>query len=70
MEEDDNQLKITCKHCNGFVTCSGRSGELIYINFIHYSMSTIVLYPGEIVPENDYFQWTSRAKMQRIYKKL
>ena len=26
MEEDDNQLKITCQRCNDFLTYPGRSG--------------------------------------------
>ena len=26
MDEDDTYLKITCQHCNGFVTFSSRSG--------------------------------------------
>ena len=25
MEEDDNKLKMTCQHCNSFVTCYGKS---------------------------------------------
>ena len=31
LEKNDNQFKITCQFCNGFVTCSGISRELIYI---------------------------------------
>ena len=27
-EDDNNKFKINCKIFNGFVTCSGRSGEL------------------------------------------
>ena len=69
-EEDDKPIEIACKHCNGFVRFSGRSGELLYINFIHADMYTIGLYPGELVPENFYFLWPSRTKMQRIYKRL
>ena len=49
MEEDINKLKITCQLCNGFVTCSGRGVELLYINFIHAGMSTIGLYTKDIV---------------------
>ena len=29
MEGGDNQFKITGQCCNGFVTCRGRSGELV-----------------------------------------
>ena len=35
MEEDGNQFKITYQSCNGFVTYSGSSVELIYKNFLH-----------------------------------
>ena len=45
------QFRITCKHCNGFVTCSFSSVELIYITFIHAGISTIGIHPGEVVPE-------------------
>ena len=41
MEEDANQLKITCQRCNVFVTCSCSIGELLYINFLYDGMSTI-----------------------------
>ena len=50
MEEDDNKFKITCQCCNGFVTCSGMSGELIYITFLRDGFSTIGLYPEDIDP--------------------
>ena len=63
MEEDDNLFKITCQLCNGFVTCKGRSGELLYINFINYGLSTIGLYTEDIDPENFHFQWPARTKM-------
>ena len=43
MEEGGNQFKIICQRCNGFVTFLGRSGELLYINLIHYGISTIGL---------------------------
>ena len=62
MEEDDNQLKTTCQHCNGFITCKVRSGELIYIKFLHSGLSTIGLYPEEFDPENFYFQRPLRIK--------
>ena len=45
MVEYYNQFKITCQRFNGFVTCSGRSGELLYVTFLHAGMSTLVLYP-------------------------
>ena len=64
-EEDYNQLKITYQHFNGFVTCYGRSGELLYITFLHSEMSTFGPYPEELVPEKLYFQWPARTKIQR-----
>ena len=64
MEEDDNKLRITHQHCNGFVTCSGRSVELIYTTFIHAGMYTLGLYPDEIVSETFYFRWPSRTKIK------
>ena len=67
MEEDDNKFKITCQCCNGFVTCKGRSGELIYITFLHYGLYSIGLYPEELDPENVYFQWPARTKIQQMY---
>ena len=32
--EDYKPLKINCQKCNGFVRCSGSSGELLYITFM------------------------------------
>ena len=63
MEEDDNPFKITCQRCNGFVTFSGRSGELIYITFLDSGISTIGIYSEELVTKSFYFQWFSRTKM-------
>ena len=51
MEEDDTLLKITCQHCNGFVTYKGKSGELLYIIFLHVGFSTLKPYPEELDPE-------------------
>ena len=50
MEEDDNLFKILCQRCNGFVTGKDRSGELLYITFIHAGFSTLGLYTEEIDP--------------------
>ena len=52
LEEGDNPFKITCKCRNDIVTCSDRSGELLYINCLHYGMYTIGLCPEELVPES------------------
>ena len=62
MEEDHTLFKIICHRCNGFVTCKGSSGELLYITFIRSGFSTIVLYPEELDPEMFYFQWHIRKK--------
>ena len=32
--EDNKPLKITCQKCNGFLRCSGSSGEILYITFL------------------------------------
>ena len=70
MEEDDNQFKITCKRCNGFVTCSVRSGELLYIIFIRYGFYNFGLNTEELDPDIFYFQWPDRTKIQRLYPKF
>ena len=49
MEEDDNKFKITCQRWNGFVTCSGWGGELLYISFLRDEISTLLIHPEEIV---------------------
>ena len=68
MEEEDNQFNINIQCCDCFVTCSGRSGDLLYITFLHSGMSTIGIYPGDIVPEVFYFWRPVRTKMQRMYQ--
>ena len=70
MEEDENKSKITFQCCNGSVICSGRSVELLRINFLHACMSTLGLYPEYIDPVHLYFWWTSRTKMQHIYHRI
>ena len=46
------------------------SGELIYLTFLHYWTSTLVLYPENIVPETFYFQWPARTKIQRLHQNI
>ena len=70
IKEDDNQLNSILKLCNGFVTCSGSIEEKLYIDFIHSGIATLGLYPEELVPENLYFKWPSRTKMQHMYHNL
>ena len=69
-EEYDKPLKTTCKWCSVFVRYSGRIGEPLYITFIHYGISTIGIYPEDIVPENFYFWWPAITKMQRICQRI
>ena len=70
MEEDGNQFKITCQHCNDFVTCSGSSVDLLYITFLHSGISTLGLYPEDIISEILCFQWPSETKMQSLYQNI
>ena len=49
LEEDVKKIKITCQSCNGFITCPGRNVELLYINFLRDGMSTIGIYPDDLV---------------------
>ena len=70
MEEDDNQFKINCQCCNGFLKCKGVSGELFYITCLRDGISTLGIYPEEIVPENFHFQSPSRTKVQHVYQKI
>ena len=62
-------MRITCRRCNGFVTCKVRSGELIYIAFLHSLFCTLGLYPEDI--DQDFFTFSVLPeKMQRIYQKF
>ena len=70
MEEDYNQFKITCQCCNGFVTCYGVNVELIYITFLHAIISTLGIYPEELILEIFFYQCPVRTKMQHMYQKL
>ena len=70
IKEDDNKFKITCQHCNGFVTFSGRSGKLLYIIFQCAGISDQVLYPEELVLGNFYFKCPGRTKIQQMYQKF
>ena len=56
MGGDDNHFKLTCQRYNGFVTCKGGSGEVVYVTFLHAGISTLGLYPEELFPENFCFQ--------------
>ena len=62
MKEEDNQFKITCQCCNDFVTCSGMSGELLNITFIHSRISTLGIYPEEFAPEISTFSDLPKLK--------
>ena len=65
----DKLLKITCQHCNESVRYTDKSGELLYINFLHACMSTLGIYPEDIFTEIFFFQWPNRTKMHHIYKR-
>ena len=41
VDGDDIKFKITFQHCNVYVRCDGKSGELILIKFIRTGMATI-----------------------------
>ena len=68
MDEDDNKFKITCQCCNGFVTCSVRSGEVLYTNFLHAVISTLGLYPQEIVLKFSTFSGLPELKYNTYIK--
>ena len=70
VEEVNNQFKITCQNFDVFITCYVRSGEIINNTFIHVVMSTLGVYPEDIVPEKFYFQWPDRNKIQIIYQRI
>ena len=70
MEDNDNKFKIICQYCNVFVTRSERSEELPNITFLHARISTLGLYPEELVPENYHFRWPDRTKTQCINQRL
>ena len=70
MDEYDNKFRITFQRCNGFVIWSGSSGELLYMNFLHSGMSTLVPYPEELVLDHFYFNWLSRTKLELIYQNI
>ena len=67
---DAKPFKITCRHCTGYVRFSIKSGELLYITFIHEGMAIIRIYPEEIDPEYLSFQWTIKTTMHCIYQRL
>ena len=43
--DGDKPFKINCQLFNGFIRCSGKSGEPIYITFLHADMYALGLYP-------------------------
>ena len=55
VDDDKKIFKITCKHCNGYIQCAEKSGEMLYINFIHTGMTSLGLSPEEIYPDNFFF---------------
>ena len=63
----DKPLEFNCQGCNGFVKCSGKSGELIYITLFRAFISTLGLHPKNINPKNCFFQWSDGTKIHCIY---
>ena len=70
LEEGYNQFKITFQRCYVFVTFLGSSVELLYITFLRSVISTIGLYLEDTAPENFYFQYPDRNKVQCINQRL
>ena len=64
VHEENKLLKINCQYCNGYVSLVRKSGKILSINFLHEGMSTIVLYPEGINPQNLFFPLPVRTKMQ------
>ena len=60
--DDNKPFIITYKYCNRLIICAGKSGELIFIPFIHADMSTIGILPEDISPGHFFFQWTGGTK--------
>ena len=44
--------------------------ELIYIIFLHSGISTLGLYPEEIVSKHFFFQWPARTKILCMYQNM
>ena len=65
MEGGDNQFKITCKSCNVFVTCKGRSRELIYITFLHVGLYTLGIYTEYLDP--DFFTFSGLPEQNAMH---
>ena len=66
----DKTLKLTFKYCNKYVIYDVKSGELLYINFLHEFMSTLGLYPEGISPEIFFFQWPGNTRIHCIYQRV
>ena len=69
-EENGNHFKITCQSCNDISDFWGSSVELLYIAFLHSEISTLGLYPKDIISEILCFQWPAKKKMQRLHQNL
>ena len=65
---------MTFQHCNGFVTCKGRSGELLYTTFIDSRLYTLSLYPEEFIQKFSIFSGLPEQKcivgIRSFWKKL
>ena len=63
-------FKITCPYCNVFLRCAGKSVLLLYITFLHASMSTHGLCPEELNPRIFFFKWPGETKIHCIYQSI
>ena len=52
--------------CDGYVTCAVKSGDILYINFIHSVMAALGLYLEELDTDSLLFWWSYTAKIHRI----
>ena len=73
VKEDDTIFKITCQHCNGFVTCFDRSGEILYITFLQNTYIYVLYFSSERLPKveifcNKIFRVQSKSRHLRMEK--
>ena len=70
VNDDEKPFIITCQCFNGYVKCAVKSGEIIYITFLHAGMVSLGLYPEELGTHNLFFQWKPKSITQSIYQIL
>ena len=65
-----NHSNPTVNFVNGFVKCSEKSVEILYIAFLHAGMTSFGIYLDDNNPEHLFFQWYIRTKMKCISQSL